>query len=88
MIVDPQGNVIPSRGEDRTGMYQRLARLTYAEMKARYPDLAENKFAWGARLEHKKGGGLHCGFKHWIGHGARGHGVASISSISLSAILE
>jgi hypothetical protein len=56
-IVDPQGNVIPSRGEDKTGMYRRLARYTYAEMKAKYPDLAENKFAWGGSFGTQKGGG-------------------------------
>lgn len=56
-IVDPKGNVIPSRGGDDTGMYRRLARYTYGEMKSRYPDLAENKFAWGGSFGTQKGGG-------------------------------
>ncbi len=56
-VVDPKGNVIPSRGADRTGMYRRLARATYGEMKSRNPDLAKNKFAWGGSFGTQKGGG-------------------------------
>ena len=56
-IVDPHGNVIPSRGEDKTGMYRLLAKATRDEMKAKYPDLAAHNLAWGGSFGTQKGGG-------------------------------
>lgn len=45
-ITDPHGRVLPNEGGDPTGMYTRLARGAYTEMKNRHPDL-EGKLAWG-----------------------------------------
>lgn len=71
-IVDPHGHVIKSRGEDTTGMYRRLARYTYAEMKARYPDLAESKLAWGGSFGTALGGGGESDLMHFDIMRARG----------------
>jgi hypothetical protein len=56
-IRKPDGTLIPSRGADTTGMYQRLAQLTYGEIKARHPELA-NRYAWGGSFETSRGSGV------------------------------
>ena len=56
-IRKPDGTLIPDRGADTTGMYQRLAQLTYGEIKARHPELA-NRYAWGGSFETSRGSGV------------------------------
>ena len=45
-IRDPEGKVILSRGDDPTGFYHDLARISKGEMLQRHPDLAR-RFNWG-----------------------------------------
>jgi len=71
-IVDPKGNVIPSRGADTTHMYERLAKSVYGEMRVRDPDLAEKKFAWGGSFGTQKGGGGESDLMHFDIMGRRG----------------
>lgn len=70
-IVDPEGHVIRSRGEDPTGMYERMARSTYGEMLKRDPDLAE-RMAWGGSFGTRKGGGGEADLMHMDIMGRRG----------------
>jgi hypothetical protein len=56
-IRKPDGTLIRDHGADTTGMYQRLAQLTYGEIKARHPELA-NRYAWGGSFETSRGSGV------------------------------
>ncbi len=54
-IFDPSGRAVPNRGADTTGLYTRLARGSYGEMLARYPEL-NGRFAWGGSFGTVSGG--------------------------------
>jgi hypothetical protein len=71
-IVDPRGNVIPSRGEYTTGMYRRLAVHTHNEMRAVDPYRAEHGLAWGGSFGTQKGGGGVSDLMHFDVMGRRG----------------
>lgn len=45
-IWTPDGQPIPNKGYDSTGLYRQLAQYSYGEMQARYPEL-DGKLAWG-----------------------------------------
>jgi hypothetical protein len=45
-IFGPDGNPIPNRGGDHTGIYRTFARHAYGEMLVRYPEL-QGRLAWG-----------------------------------------
>ncbi len=45
-IKTPGGSLIPRTGNDTTGLYTTLARATYGEALARYPEL-KGQIAWG-----------------------------------------
>lgn len=55
-IIGPDGKEIRNRGDDTTGMYEALARHSYGEMLARYPDL-KGRLGWGGNFGTQKGGG-------------------------------
>jgi len=70
-IVDPQGRTILNRGEDPTGLYEKLARGAYTEQLKRYPELT-GKFAWGGAFGTQLGGGGVRDLMHFDLGGERG----------------
>lgn len=52
-IVGPNGP-ISNKGADKTGLYTHLARSSYGEMLARYPEL-KGKFTWGGAFGTARG---------------------------------
>ncbi|UFX46139.1 phage tail tape measure protein [Bradyrhizobium sp. 41S5] len=70
-IIGPDGKAISNRGEDPTGMYTLLARHSYGEMLARYPNL-KGKFAWGGAFGTQLGGGGRRDLMHFDVNGERG----------------
>lgn len=56
-ITDPQGNVIPNRGEDATGIYGRFARAVTAYQQRQYPGLT-GQLAWGGAFGTTAGSGV------------------------------
>ncbi|MHC2552315.1 hypothetical protein ACVJ6Q_003610 [Bradyrhizobium elkanii] len=70
-IIGPDGKPISNRGEDPTGMYSLLARHSYGEMLARYPEL-KGKFAWGGAFGTQLGGGGQRDLMHFDTNGERG----------------
>jgi len=70
-IFDPQGRPVRNRGADTSGMYQLLARSAYAEMLARYPELA-GRMAWGGSFGTRIGGGGEADLMHFDIMKARG----------------
>ncbi len=55
-IIGPDGQIIPNRGEDTTGMYGMLARGSYHELLKTNPDMA-GKMAWGGNFTTSASGG-------------------------------
>ncbi len=55
-IVDPEGNVISSRGSDPTGLYRQLAQIALGEQRSHYPQLG-GQFNWGGAFETSGGSG-------------------------------
>lgn len=70
-IIGPDGKALSNRGNDPTGMYQLLARYSFGEMLARYPEL-KGKFAWGGAFGTKLGGGGPRDLMHFDINGERG----------------
>ncbi|MCW2358846.1 MULTISPECIES: phage tail tape measure protein [Bradyrhizobium] len=70
-IIGPDGKALPNRGNDPTGMYRLLARYSYGEMLARYPEL-KGRFAWGGAFGTKLGGGGPRDLMHFDVNGERG----------------
>jgi hypothetical protein len=56
-IFDPQGNPIPNRGEDTTGLYRTNAINAIRWLRQNYPDDA-GKLAWGGHFETSAGSGV------------------------------
>ncbi|HSR78766.1 MAG TPA: transglycosylase SLT domain-containing protein [Xanthobacteraceae bacterium] len=55
-ITGPQGQKIPNRGEDVSGLYRQAGVQSLAYMMEKYPDLA-TRFAHGAHFETSRGSG-------------------------------
>jgi hypothetical protein len=77
-IIGPDGKEIRNRGEDTTGMYEALARHSYGEMLARYPDL-KGRLAWGGNFGTQKGGGGENDLMHLDLGGDRGRRGAPLT---------
>lgn len=70
-VIGPDGKALSNRGDDPTGLYQQLARHSYGEMLARYPEL-RGKFAWGGAFGTQLGGGGPRDLMHFDINGERG----------------
>jgi hypothetical protein len=73
-IIDPQGNVIPNEGDDKTGMYTQLARGVKTWATKNDPDL-EGHLGWGGAFGTKIGGGGVPDLMHFDLGGSRGRMV-------------
>ncbi|WP_316159634.1 transglycosylase SLT domain-containing protein [Bradyrhizobium sp. SZCCHNRI3042] len=55
-IFGPDGQPVPNRGTDESGLYTRLAQGAYTYQRSAYPDL-NGKLAWGGAFETSAGSG-------------------------------
>ena len=56
-IVDPNGNIIPHRGQDTTGLYGKLFQYERGYVKQNLPNYY-SAFNWGGKFETWKGSGM------------------------------
>jgi hypothetical protein len=48
-IIGPDGNPVPNRGDDASGLYTQLARNAYGYQESKYPELT-GQFQWGGQF--------------------------------------
>ncbi len=77
-IVDPDGNTIPHRGQDTTGLYTLFAQIIYSIAKVEAPDMiggvgyGARGLNWGGSFNPGFGGPNVFDLEHWDFSGIRG----------------